>query len=91
KKIQVERTLACARPLVEQLVQAFENANRLDKNIPLVRAIPVDPKRANDPKGRGTAVIQKTALMKPAIAVEGPRRVEKLVIGGGGADPRFKR
>lgn len=92
KKIQVERTLGCARPLVEQLVQAFENASRLDKNIPLVRAHAVDPKRsANDPKGRGTAVMQKTALMKPAIAIEAPRRVEKLIIGAGGGDPRFKR
>ncbi len=91
KKIQVERTLACARPLVEQLVQAFENANRLDRNIPLVRIVPVDPKRANDPKARGTVVMQKTAVMKPAVAVEPPRRVEKLVIGAGGGDPRFKR
>jgi hypothetical protein len=90
KKIQVERTLACARPLVDQLVQAFENASRLDKNIPLVRAHAVDPKRSHtDPKGRGTVVMQKTAVMKPALAAEGPRRVEKLVIGGG--DPRFKR
>lgn len=92
KKIQVERTLGCARPLVEQLVQAFENASRLDKNIPRVRAHAVDPKRsASDPKGRGTVLMQKTAVMKPAIAVEGPRRVEKLVIGAGGGDPRFKR
>lgn len=90
KKVQVERTLGCTRPLVEQLVQAFENASRLDKNIPLVRAVPIDPKRASDAKNRGTVMMQKTAVMKPAIAVEGPRRVEKLVIGGGG-DPRFKR
>ena len=34
KKVQVERTLGCARPLVEQLVQAFEHASRLDKTIP---------------------------------------------------------
>jgi hypothetical protein len=35
--------------------------------------------------------MQKTAVMKPAVAAEGPRRVEKLVIGAGGGDPRFKR
>jgi hypothetical protein len=92
KKIQVERTLACARPLVEQLVQAFENASRLDKNIPLVRASTADSgkRTPNDGKGRGTVVIQKTAVMKPNAAMEAPRRVEKLVIGGGG-DPRYKR
>jgi len=46
KKIQVERSLGCARPLVEQLVQAFENASRLDKSIPLLRAHAVDLKRS---------------------------------------------
>jgi len=48
--------------------------------------------RPIDPKGRGTAVMQKTAVMKPTVAVDAPRRVEKLVIGGArGGDPRFKR
>jgi hypothetical protein len=93
KKIQVERTLACARPLVEQLVQAFENASRLDKNIPLVRvhAAESGKRGPNDGKGRGTLVMQKTAVMRPNAAIEAPRRVEKLVIGGGGGDPRYKR
>ena len=86
KRVQVERTLACARPLIEQLVQAFEHASKLDKNIAPVRAS-ADSKRAvNDPKGRGTVVIQKTAVMKPAAAPP-PRQVEKLVIGG----DRYKR
>jgi hypothetical protein len=78
--------------LVEQLVQAFENASRLDKNIPHVRVnVAQEGKRSpNDAKGRGTLVMQKTAVIKPNAAIEGPRRVEKLVIGGGG-DPRFKR
>lgn len=91
KKIQVERTLGCARPLVEQLVQAFEHASRLDKNIPLVRAS-ADAKngRPGDPK-RGTVLMQKTAVMNKPASHESPRRVEKLVIGAGVADQRFKR
>jgi hypothetical protein len=90
KKIQVERTLACARPLVEQLVQAFEHASRLDRSIQPVRASHDAARRPGaDQKGRGTVVMQKTAVMtKPAVP-EGPRRVEKLVIGAG--DPRYKR
>jgi hypothetical protein len=77
--------------LIEQLAQAFDNANRLDKNISPVRAS--DSKRAaNDPKGRGTIAIQKTAVIHKGTAViESPRRVEKLVIGGAGGDHRFKR
>jgi len=90
KKMQVERTLSCARPLVEQLVQAFEHASRLNRNIPLLRAA-TDAKhgRPSDPK-RSTVTMQKTAIMTKATTVEGPRRVEKLVIGGGQGD-RFKR
>lgn len=83
KRVQVERTLACARPLVEQLVQAFEHASKLDKNIVVLRASADSAKRpGQDPKGRGTVVIQKTAIVKPTTAVA-PRHVEKLVIGGG--------
>ncbi|HTA88346.1 MAG TPA: hypothetical protein VK745_02170 [Polyangiaceae bacterium] len=86
KKVQVERTFACARPLIDQLAQAFEHASRLDKNIAPVRAAEV--KRPPADKPRGTVVMQKTAVMKLAPP-EPARRVEKLVIGG--ADPRFKR
>jgi hypothetical protein len=89
KKVQVERTFAHARPLIEQLAQAFEHASRLDKNIAPVRAAePANAKRPPADKGRSTVVMQKTVPLKPAPA-EPPRRVEKLVIGG--ADPRFKR
>jgi hypothetical protein len=89
KKVQVERTFAHARPLIEQLAQAFEHASRLDKNIAPVRAAdPTIAKRAPADKGRGTVVMQKTVALKPPPA-EPSRRVEKLVIGG--ADPRFKR
>lgn len=90
KKVQVERTLGCARPLVEQLVQAFEHASRLNKNIPLLRAS-TDVKHARQGDGkRGTVMMQKTAIMNKTVAAEAPRRVEKLVIGGGQGD-RFKR
>ncbi len=85
KKIQVERTLASARPLVEQMVQAFEHAARLDRNIVPVRA--VDPKRAAADKRGGTAIIQKTAVMQKPGAPPAARHVEKLVIGG----DRYKR
>lgn len=93
RKFQVERTLSCARPLVDQLVQAFEHASRLDRSIQPVRASAPDKRSANDAKGRGTVVMQKTSVInKPAPVIEGPRRVEKLLIGAGaGADPRFKR
>lgn len=90
RKVQVERTLSCSRPLIEQIVQAFEHAARLDKNIVVLRA-PADAKRgAVDPK-RGTAVMQqKTQLMKPA-AVSPTRPVEKLVLGGSGSGDRYRR
>ena len=87
KKVQVERALACARPLVEQVVQAFDHAGRLDKNIAPVRVVEVSPKKPAE-KNRGTALPQKSVTIKLA-AVEPPRRVEKLVIGG--VDTRFKR
>ncbi|MES1177568.1 MAG: hypothetical protein ABUL62_24810 [Myxococcales bacterium] len=88
KKIQVERTLASARPLVEQMVQAFEHASRLDRTIVPVRQSADSKRGLNDPKRGGTAVIQKTAIMpqKPATSA-GPRAVEKLVLGG----DRYKR
>lgn len=87
KRTQVERTLAAARPLVNQLAQAFDHASRLDKNIAPVRAAPPAPKHGSVDKNRGTLVMQKTAVIKPA-PVEPPRRVEKLVIG---SDARYKR
>ena len=87
KKIQVERTLASTRPLVEQMVQAFEHAGRLDRKIAPVRA--VDPKRAATDKRGGTAIIQKTAVMQRPGTPTATRHVEKLVLGGG--DQRFKR
>ena len=83
KRVQVERTLACARPLVEQLVQAFEHASKLDKSIVGLRPSADSSKRpGQDPKGRGTVLIQKTTISKPSTVVA-PRHVEKLVIGGG--------
>ena len=92
KKVQVERTLACARPLVDQLAQAFEHASRLDRNIAPVRSPDsVHSKRASEQKGRGTVVLQqKTAVIKPAGAPLGAKHVERLVIGGG-AGERHKR
>lgn len=89
KKIQVERTLGSTRPLVEQLVQAFEHASRLDRAIAPLRQSPDSSVRrpASDPK-RGTQVMQKTAVMpqKPGVPAA-PRQVEKLVLGG----DRYKR
>lgn len=90
KKVQLERTLACARPLVDQVAQAFEHASRLDRKIAPLRPSPdsAQAKRVADQKGRGTVVMQqKTALMKPAAPV--PKQVEKLVLGGVG--DRYKR
>jgi len=52
-----------------------------------VRPKAIRPALAAD-KGRGTVILQKTALLRPAV-VEPARRVEKLVIGGG--ETRFKR
>ena len=89
KRTQVERTLAAARPLVNQLAQAFDHASRLDKNIAPVRAAPPPSKHGNVDKNRGTVVMQKTAVMQKPAAIEPPRKVEKLVIGG--ADARYKR
>jgi hypothetical protein len=92
KKVQVERTLACAGPLVEQLVQAFEHASRLDRNILPIRAVALDSTKRNpgDAKGRGTMVMQKTALLVKPTGPATPKHVEKLVLGAG-ADHRFKR
>jgi hypothetical protein len=92
KKVQLERTLACARPLVEQIAQAFAHASRLDRKITPLRNVPdpVHAKRAVDQKARGTVVMQqKTALLKPAAIT--PKHVEKLVIGGASAGERYKR
>jgi hypothetical protein len=88
KKIQVERTLASARPLVEQMVQAFEHASRLDRGILPVRAS-ADSKRGQQDKGRGTQLMQKTAVIPQKSTVAAPRLIEKLVIGGG--VDRYKR
>ena len=89
RKVQVERTLACARPLIEQIVQAFEHASRLDKKITAVRP-GAEPhgKRGTD-KGRGTVVMPKATVVHKQGAAPAPRHVEKLVIGGG--EQRFKR
>ena len=93
KKAQVERTFACARPLVDQVAQAFEHASRLDRKIAPLRqsADPAHVKRAADQKARGTVLMQqKTAIMKPAAPLP-QRQVEKLVIGGVSAGDRYKR
>jgi len=92
KKAQVERTLACVRPLVDQVAQAFAHASRLDRKITPLRHAPepAQAKRAADQKGRGTVVMQqKTAVIRQAPPVT-PKHVEKLVIGGNAAD-RYKR
>jgi len=92
KKTQLERTLACARPLVDQVAQAFTHASRLDRKIAPLRNTPdtAQAKRAQDSKLRGTVVMQqKTAVLKQAPPVT-PRHIEKLVIGGTPPD-RYKR
>jgi hypothetical protein len=92
KKVQVERTLACARPLVEQVAQAFDHASRLDRKIAPLRARqePAQAKRGVDQKARSTVVMQaKTAIIKPAAPVAA-KQVEKLVIGASAGD-RYKR
>jgi hypothetical protein len=93
KKLQLERTLACARPLVDQVAQAFLHASRLDRKITPLRNTPemVQAKRSADQKSRGTVVMQqKTALIK-AGPPNAPKHVEKLVIGAGSAGERYKR
>jgi signal transduction histidine kinase len=96
RKAQVERTLGCARPLIEQLVQAFAHASKLDRNIAPVRAPLVESgKRGFDPKRSTAMAAQKTAVMKPAPP-PAPRQVERLVIGGtgtsvSGGDHRHRR
>jgi hypothetical protein len=92
KKVQVERTLACAGPLVEQVIQAFEHASRLDRNILPFRPVAADANKriAGDAKGRGTLVMQKTMLVPKPTGTAAPKHVEKLVLGAG-ADHRFKR
>ncbi|HEX2670591.1 MAG TPA: hypothetical protein VHM25_06965 [Polyangiaceae bacterium] len=92
KKAQLERTLACARPLVDQVAQAFAHASRLDKKITPLRVgpEPAPGKRAAEQKGRGTVVMQqKTAVIRQASPLT-PKHVEKLVIGGNSGD-RYKR
>ena len=93
KKAQLERTLACVRPLVDQVAQAFAHASRLDRKITPLRHVPeqAQAKRTADPKGRGTVVMQqKTAVIRQAAPPVAPKHVEKLVIGGNAAD-RYKR
>ena len=94
KRALVERIFACARPLVEQLVQAFEHASRLDRNIGTLRARTGETqgkRSGGDAKGRGTLVMQKTELMQKSTVIA-PRHVEKLVLGANpGAHQRFKR
>lgn len=93
KKVQVERTFACARPLVDQVAQAFAHASRLDRKIMPLRNSPdpVSAKRSVDQKGRATVVMQqKTALLRPAAPVA-PKQIEKLVLGSAGSGDRYKR
>jgi len=92
KKAQLERTLACARPLVDQVAQAFAHASRLDRKITPLRNSPepAQAKRTAEQKARGTVVMQqKTAVIRQAPPVS-PKHVEKLVIGGSSGD-RYKR
>jgi hypothetical protein len=88
KKAQLERTLACARPLVSQLAQAFAHASRLDPKIMPLRpgADAAQAKRAAEQKGRSPS--QQKPALKPAPV--SAKHVEKLVIGGGSGD-RFRR
>jgi len=92
KKVQLERTLACARPLVDQVAQAFAHASRLDRKITPLRntAEPAQAKRSAEQKARGTLVMQqKTAVIRQPTPAT-PKHIEKLVIGGNSAD-RYKR
>lgn len=91
KKAQVERTVASARPLVDQVAQAFAHASRLDRKIAPLRSgpEPTQAKRAPEQKGRATVVMQKTAVIRQAPPLA-PKQVEKLVIGANVAD-RYKR
>lgn len=93
KKVSVERTFASARPLVEQLLQAFEHASRLDRNISPVRGPSAESNKRtlSDAKGRSTQLMQKTALVTKVAPTPAARHVEKLVIGGAPADGRYKR
>ncbi|MEO6600907.1 MAG: hypothetical protein ABIQ16_13595, partial [Polyangiaceae bacterium] len=84
KKVQVERTLASASPLVEQIVQAFEHAARLDRAIiPLRQSADSSKRPMNDPRRGGSQVLPKTAIVpqRPG-APAAPRQVETLVLGG---------
>lgn len=93
RKAQLERTLACARPLVDQVAQAFAHASRLDRKITPLRNAPesAQAKRAVEQRPRGTMVMQqKTAVIKQAAPIP-PKHVEKLVIGGGSPGDRYKR